>query len=149
MAHRKVQCWIFYKPSDSRAFDPLSEGQCLLLKTNAARGSFWQPVTGSVEPGEGIYQAACREPLEETGFGTLSPPQDTGYEFDFNSGFGPTKERVFALSIDEMLEPTLDPKEHQSFQWVSPAHALTLLRYPSNLTGLRVSFKLLFGVEVP
>jgi NUDIX domain len=40
----------------------------LLLKRSAARGGFWQGVTGGVEVGETLAQAARREVWEETGY---------------------------------------------------------------------------------
>lgn len=148
MIHRKVQCWILLKPPAGTPFDPLKDGLCLLLKTNVVRGSFWQPVTGTVEVNEGYFEAACREPLEETGFHFPSAPIDTGYEFDFTSRQGHTRERIFVLSVEEKTPPKIDPKEHQDFQWIAPKEALKLLKYPSNIDGLKQSFKLLFNKEL-
>ncbi|MBI2604458.1 MAG: NUDIX domain-containing protein [Deltaproteobacteria bacterium] len=143
MGHRKVQCWIFAADSGQP-----NDARCLLLKTNAARGAFWQPVTGSVEPGEGFFEAACREPLEETGFAFESPPVDVGYDFEFTSRFGVTRERVFVLTVASQQDPRLDPKEHQDFQWISPLQAIGLLRFPTNEQGLRLSFRCLFGKDL-
>ena len=141
MLHRKVQCWIFSKPT---AGNP----SCLLLRTNEARGDFWQPVTGTVEQNEGYFEAACREPSEETGFHFDSTPLDIGYEFDFHSRFGATRERVFALVVEDTPPPKLDPKEHQDFQWIHPLEALKLLKYPSNKDGLKHSFEKIFGKKL-
>lgn len=141
MSHRKVQVWIFSR-------DAKQAPSCLLLKTNKARGQFWQPVTGTVEDHEGFFEAACREPLEETGFDFEAPPADTGYEFEFASRFGHTKEHVFALQVDGEPKPKIDPKEHDDFQWTAPKDALKLLRYPSNVDGLRKAFKLLFKKDL-
>lgn len=141
MTQRKVQCWIFSKTADGTE-------QCLLLRTNAARGSFWQPVTGTVEDHEGFFEAACREPLEETGFSFKAPPQDTGFEFEFSSRFGEALERVFVLEVAEPVPPKLDPREHQDYQWTTPAKALGLLRFPSNVEGLKQSYRLVFGKEL-
>ena len=137
MRNRKVQCWIFSAD--------LSDPKCLLLKTNVARGSHWQPVTGSVESGEGWFEAACRETQEETGFQFQSPPKDVGYEFEFTSQFGVTKERVFALLVENQPNPVLDPKEHQNFEWTTPVAAITQLKYSSNVEGLKRSYKLIYG----
>lgn len=143
MGYLKVQCWIFARNEN----DPAGP-KCLLLKTNLTRGSFWQPVTGSVEPGEGYFEAACREPLEETGFLFESPPRDVGFEFEYTSQFGVTKEHVFALTLDKENIPKLDPKEHQDFLWIKPIDALGKLKYPSNADGLKKSFKLIFGRDL-
>ncbi len=138
MLHRKVQCWIYSQNKE----------HCLVLKTNRARGEFWQPVTGTVEAGEGYFEAACREPLEETGFKFKSPPVDSGFEFDFTSRFGPARERIYALTVDDLPTPKLDPKEHQDFQWLAPNEALKLLRFPSNIDGLKKTYQLVFGKEL-
>ena len=138
MLHRKVQCWIFSQNNE----------QCLLLLTNRARGEFWQPVTGTVEAGEGFFEAACRESFEETGFKFKTAPLDTVFEFDFTSRFGPTRERIFALTIDDLPEPRLDSREHQAFQWLPPLAALKLLRFPSNIDGLKKTYALVFGKEL-
>jgi len=39
----------------------------LLLRRIPSRGGFWQGVTGGVQQGEGLKEAAQRELLEETG----------------------------------------------------------------------------------
>ena len=138
--HRKVQCWIFCEDADST---PL----CLLFKTAENRGSFWQPVTGSVEADENFFAAACREAYEETGLIFAAPPDDTGYEFEFTSRFGPTHERCFVARLSTKLPPKLDPKEHQDFQWIAPKDAEPLLRFPSNIEGLHQSYRLLYGKD--
>lgn len=141
MIHRKVQCWIFSR-------DAQGAGQCLLLKTNRARGEFWQPVTGSVESNEGYFEAACREPAEETGFVFNAAPVDTGYEFEFASRQGTARERIFALVVDDVPAPRLDPKEHQDFRWLDPTEAMGLLRFPSNISGLRHAYRAIFGTDL-
>lgn len=136
--HRKVQCWIFSKVSAG------DEPQCLLLRTNDQRGGYWQPVTGTVEPNEGFFQAACREPMEETKFDFIGTPTDTKSEFEFVSRNGLTKERIFYLEVEGTPTPVLDPKEHQDFQWTTPKEALKLLKFPSNIEGLRKTFRFCF-----
>ncbi len=143
MRNRKVQCWIF-AVGPSVPTPPM----CLLLKTNEKRGAYWQPVTGTVEQHEGYYEAACREPFEETAFSFESPPQDIGYEFEFTSQYGVTKERVFALKIENTETPKIDSKEHQDFQWIDPETALTLLKYPTNIEGLKRAYRFSFEKEL-
>lgn len=134
---RKVQVWIFSK-----------QGKCLLLKTNQKRGEFWQPVTGSVEKGEPLPQAALREATEETGFEFTQDPIDVQHEFRFESPFGEALEKTYAFIVSKEAKPQLDPKEHQEYQWVSPHEALALLKYPSNADGLKLSYRILFGREL-
>jgi 8-oxo-dGTP pyrophosphatase MutT (NUDIX family) len=153
MLHRKVQCWIYSKTAAAGATgdaipNALDSERCLLLLTNEVRGSYWQPVTGSVEPGEGYFEAACREPLEETGFTFNSTPVDSGFEFDFTSRFGPTRERIFALTVEDMPIPKIDPNEHQAFQWIHPRDALRLMRFRSNFDGLKLTYEIVFGKEL-
>ncbi|MEW6055120.1 MAG: NUDIX domain-containing protein [Bdellovibrionota bacterium] len=138
MQQRKVQCWIFSRGNQGQE-------QCLLLKTNKARGEFWQPITGTVEDHEGFFEAACRESVEETGFTFDTKPLDTTYEFEFASRSGHAKERVFALYISDCPTPKIDPKEHQDFQWIVPAKSIAHLRYPSNTNGLKHAYQLFFG----
>ena len=147
MLQRKVQCWIFSRDLSAGA----DSERCLLLKTNRARGSFWQPVTGTVEPHEGFFEAACREPLEETGFTFREQPLDSGFEFDYTSRFGPPRERIFALVVDSDPKPPtpkIDPKEHDDHQWVHPRDAVKLLKFPSNVEGLKKTYRLVFGKEL-
>ena len=102
----------------------------------------------TVEAGEGFFEAACRESHEKTGFKFESAPLDSAFEFDFTSRFGPTRERIFALTINDLPEPRLDPKEHQAFQWLQPKAALKLLRFPSNIDGLKKTYAMVFGKEL-
>ena len=141
MLHKKVQVWIFSKT-------PSGEPLCLLLKTNQARGAFWQPVTGSVEPNEGFFEAACREPNEETGFSFDTSPIDTGFEFAFISHVGNARERIYGLYVADAPTPRLDPIEHDAFQWLAPTLALPLLKFSSNIDGLKRSYRLIFEKDL-
>ena len=58
MPNLKVQVFVF-TDTEPR--------QYLLLRYNDQKGGYWQPVTGSVEAGETLEQAALRELWEETG----------------------------------------------------------------------------------
>ena len=55
----------------------------LLLRRTTARGGFWQGVTGGLEAGESLAQAARREVWEETGYQRLIRfmPLDFRYSF--------------------------------------------------------------------
>ncbi len=123
---KKVQVWI------------RADEYFLLLKTNPDRGGFWQPVTGSVEKGESIEAAAERELQEETGF--YQTPEPIGSSFKFEDRFregGEVEEHGFWVDLPGPLEPELDGKEHEGFQWVTAEKAFTLLRYPSNVEMLK------------
>lgn len=107
----------------------------LMLKVKPSRGSFWQPVTGKVDPGESYLEAAKREAEEETGFSFERTPQYLGLEYEFEGRHGPAVERAFFLPIfggKTPPPPKLDPKEHVDFRWVSPAEAIELTEFDTN-----------------
>jgi 8-oxo-dGTP pyrophosphatase MutT (NUDIX family) len=126
----KAQVWILSRT-------PKREWRVLLLKTNAERGSFWQPVTGSVEKGEPIPKGALREAIEETGLAPLKSLELLGYEFNFESKWGPTHETAFYYeTYAGCPKVTLDPREHVESQWASFTQALSLLHYEPNRAAL-------------
>jgi 8-oxo-dGTP pyrophosphatase MutT (NUDIX family) len=115
----KIQVWIHH------------QGDVLLLKTNAARGGFWQPVTGSVEKGEELPAAALREATEETRLEFRGQPKRLGEPFCFENHGKQCEETGFSLEA-ESREVTTDPREHDGFRWVSPKEARKLLKFDSN-----------------
>jgi 8-oxo-dGTP pyrophosphatase MutT (NUDIX family) len=127
----KVQVWIH------------CADRVLILRTHARRGGFWQPVTGSVDPGEPLEGAALREACEETGLEFLEAPRPLGFSFRFTSRFGPAEEHVFTLVAPESPtrswpEVRTDPSEHDEARWVLPDEALGLMRFESNRKALEI-----------
>lgn len=122
----KVQVWV------------LSGDQVLIFKTNQKRGSFWQPITGSVEGTETPTQAALRELYEETGF-NVNPSQmiNLNYSFEFQARGFTFEEHAFFISLDKTRAPRVDPNEHDEFQWVGVQEALSVIRFESNREVLR------------
>ena len=126
---RKVQVWIRSKEK--------GEPRVLLLLTRPSRGTFWQPVTGSVEKGETLEQGALREATEESGLDFRKMPEPIGHEFNFTGRKGkPIRETCFSIWVDDCPDVTLDPKEHVDSIWVSPVEALKRLRFESNREAL-------------
>lgn len=126
----KVQVWIH------------CVGRVLLLKTIPARGEFWQPVTGSVELGETLPQAALREAQEESGLKFRTEPLALNYDFRFKSKHGFVHEHSYALEAltegARLPHVVLDSKEHLEFQWARPEDAMSWLKFESNRKTLEI-----------
>ncbi len=132
----KVQVWIL----NSRT------SEVLLLKTQerGEHGSFWQPVTGSVEEGETLEQAALREATEETALRFAGPPRSLDYSFEFEGWGKLRRETAFWLETAEgreKLEVKLDPKEHKDFRWAPIKQAEGELKFETNREALRLLAK--------
>ena len=110
-------------------------GEILLLERIHPKG-FWQSVTGSLEEGESPRAAAYRELLEETGFrcdGQLTDlelvqrfPIAEQWRERFQADVTHNTEHAFALRLDAMMKPRLNPAEHVAFQWLPGSKALEL-----------------------
>ena len=100
------------------------DGRVLLLERTAARGGFWQPVTGRVEAGESPVLAAQRELLEETGL--VSEVVPLGYEHAFALGEGhpPQVFRETAFSAIARDDVRIDPGEHSTCAWFTREEAI-------------------------
>lgn len=119
--------------------------QYLMLHRIPQRGGFWQGVSGGVEWGEELADAARRELFEETGF---SPQQlqrvDCRYTFamqdEWRASYAPgtdeITEHVF-LAVVGGAEPTLSPDEHDAWRWCTFDEALALLAWPENVAALQ------------
>ncbi len=122
-----------------------ADGRVLLLRRTEARGGFWQPVTGRIEPGEAPQAAARRELLEETGADV--PVTPLGYRHAF--GLEPSVNRVrpgalvlaeetaFAARLPDGFAPRLSD-EHAEHAFVPAEEALSRLRF----AGLRRAVRL-------
>jgi 8-oxo-dGTP pyrophosphatase MutT (NUDIX family) len=117
----------------------------LLLRRTASRGGFWQGVTGGVEEGEGLVEAARRELLEETNLVPLALEQiDYSYSFPledvwrdlYAAGVEEIVEYVFIALVDGQQEPTIT-WEHDKSQWCRYDQALGLLTWPGNIEALK------------
>ncbi len=109
----------------------------------AGRGSFWQGVTGALDEGETLLQAAIREVFEET---QLSPieicPVDFTYSFpvseewreSYVSNTNEIVEHVFVAEVCDN-EPTLS-QEHDAWKWRPPDEAADMLKWQNNVDAL-------------
>jgi dATP pyrophosphohydrolase len=102
--------------------------QILLLERSDKPG-YWQSVTGSLETGESLYDAAIREVREETGLDArrylLSDWQmQSTYEIyphwrhRYAPGVTHNVEHVFGLELPEPLSVNLAQEEHVRYEWV-------------------------------
>jgi len=133
-AKSKVQVWIYRRGAQGI--------QVLFLKLIDERGGFWQPVTGGVESGEGLLEAARREAFEETHLSFKGAPLPLEYSIRYPSRWGGEVEEVaFILEADPSAEVVWDSSEHVGFSWVDVGAPewtkwVDLLRYPSVQRGL-------------
>ncbi len=114
----------------------------LLLKRLESFGGFWQPVTGSLEPGETHRQAAVREVMEETGICCREQELiDLGlinrfeiapeWRKRFAPGVTHNEEVCFALAVDNR-DVRVDELEHVACAWVDFDTAFGMLYWDSN-----------------
>lgn len=144
-----------------------TEPRFLLLKRVAAKGGFWQPVTGRVESGdaltgsraryrdviagvrrapgaadfterENLLVAALREVEEELGAGEVLTVVDLGLEAHFQGLDGVHySERSFAAEVPDETGVVLSD-EHEDARWCSFEEALGLLEWEENRQALRL-----------
>lgn len=132
--HLKVQVWIYTGAKQD-------ELRVLLLLTRPERGGFWQPVTGSVEAGETLMDAAFREAKEETGLAFEAPLFSLDHDFTFEARGKKFHEYGFAAAVIRPHRPILDPHEHIDFQWVTVEQAIKHLKHASNIDMLSILLK--------
>lgn len=127
---KKIQVYIFKKTMRGYEF--------LLLKRNKEHGSIWAPVTGKVEKGESILDAAKREVKEETGISDIGRIIDPEYSFTFKDKKGDFKEHVFGFEVSPQVEEIKLSGEHQNYSWINFETALELLYWDSNKEPLKL-----------
>lgn len=108
----------------------------LLLHRRTEDQGWWQPVTGTVEPGETHDSAAAREIFEETG--QESVPESLGLTQSFlidpsflkkQSGPVFAREQAYMARINSGVPIRLDPEEHDRLGWFTLAEALEAIRW--------------------
>lgn len=122
----------------------------LMLHRIPQRGGFWQGVSGGVEWGEELADAAQRELREETGFSARQLQRvNCSYSFaiedEWRESFAPGTdkivEHVFLAMVDSAI-PALSPDEHDTWRWCTFDEALALLVWPENVVALQCCHKL-------
>lgn len=109
-------------------------GDVLMLRRHEP-ANFWQSVTGSLEAGETPREAAARELGEETGLqaGSLVDCHEQ-HNFEifpiwrhrYAPGVSENTEHVFRLALESPLDITIDRAEHEEYQWLPKASAVSL-----------------------
>ena len=95
--------------------------QVLILQMNEKRSSFWQNVTGSVEPEDTkLLNAAKRELSEETNINNAKI-RELDIQFKFIDQYNNHVIEYCFLAIIPSSEVNivLDPGEHQNYRWVA------------------------------
>lgn len=127
--HKKVQIVV-------AAPTPSGEWACLILKRNKAGGGIWQNVTGSVDDNETFEDGALRETQEETALKieSIVDIHEIGLVYKFVDRWKrKVEERTFLIVSDVQWKPTLDPKEHDDWKWVTLREITPdMLEFPSN-----------------
>ncbi|MBP8814080.1 MAG: dihydroneopterin triphosphate diphosphatase [Laribacter sp.] len=119
--------------------------QILLLERADAPG-FWQSVTGSLEEGESLPEAAWREVAEETGLtaGRMHDWQQQNvweiyprWRHRYAPGITHNTEHVFSLEVPAGLSVRLAPGEHTAACWLPWQAAAAQAFSPSNAEAIR------------
>ena len=121
MMRQSIEAWI-YHPEDR---------EILLLKVEAEKVSFWQPITGGIESGESPEEACLREIKEETGLllacSNLTALGDFTVKIDENLSIH--KDLFLVLTEQKAIQIS---DEHVGAQWIALDKVSSQLYWPSN-----------------
>lgn len=136
-AHASVQVVVFRTRAGRREY--------LVLRRTAARGGFWQPVTGRIAAGESPPEAARRELSEETGL-TAPVLHDLALTRTYlvdaawfpPAAAGPVFNREYAFAAPTDADHVrLSPDEHDAYEWLDVEAAAARLAWEGNRRALR------------
>jgi len=132
-----IECWVI-RPS---------QGSWLVLllhvpAVDRAGFGFWQPITGSVEPGETSVQACLREVQEETGLVVALDALtflEGGLIFELPESDITIRKDLFVARVDAG-EMVVLSTEHDDFIWAPATTVAYRLHWPSNLATWSIVF---------
>ncbi len=149
--HEKIQGVIILHREDEK------KNYLLRLKTNEARGLFWQNMTGSVEKGENYQDALLRELQEETKLELKLSEADSFHPLEkkncYEDKFGRfVEEAVFLVlfSRNEFPPLSIDPIEHIDYEW-KPLDEVTSedFYHASNYDAFMAAQKIFHALRLP
>ena len=121
MMRRSIEAWIYHP----------EEREILLLKVEAEKVSFWQPITGGIESGESPEESCLREIKEETGL-VLDCSNLTGlgnFTVKIDENLSIHKNLFLVLTEQKEIQISY---EHVGAQWIALDKASSQLYWPSN-----------------
>jgi 8-oxo-dGTP pyrophosphatase MutT (NUDIX family) len=112
--------------------------ELLILRRPPARGRYWVPVSGKVEPSDRDFESATlREVAEETGLSRPVRVIDLDWAVPFRADNGETwRLHAFGVEVGRAFEPKISA-EHEAFEWVSADEAVRRLHFPDNQEAVR------------
>jgi lipoyl(octanoyl) transferase len=127
VARECVEAYLFSNP-------PL---RLLVFRRPPARGGFWVPVSGKVEPSDADWPAAVRRELrEETGVSELRRLFPLDWHVRFRADNGETwRLHAYGAEVGAGFVPKLSA-EHDAFAWVTPEEAVERLHFEDNRAAL-------------
>jgi dATP pyrophosphohydrolase len=128
-----VDVWLF------RVVDGAVDTLLLHRAPGRVLPGLWQGVSGLVEEGESITEAALREVREETGFDDAVI--EAFYHLDFVAEFywQPSDTLMTSAYFALRIAPAVDPHlshEHDDFRWLPIEDALAMAVWPGYREGL-------------
>jgi dihydroneopterin triphosphate diphosphatase len=115
--------------------------EVLLLHRSVGRvlAGLWQGVSGLVEDGERVTDAALREVAEETGYGDVEI--ESFYHLDYAAEFlwQPVDALMTSAYFAVRIRPGIDPHlshEHDAFRWLPIDDAIAMAVWPEYREGL-------------
>lgn len=113
-----------------------------LLRSEEPAAGTWQPVMGSIDPGETALEAARREVQEETGLSSDDPALlgmwslEQALPFFMHASDSIIISPRFALEVSGQWLPVLN-HEHNDSRWISARDIEKLFTWPTHVVSCR------------